>query len=117
MKIFICEDDTDILELMQILLEDSGHEFRSTTELANLVESVKRYSPDLLLLDYWIKGKKVDSIVNSLQTTPELADIPIILISAIDNLEEVASKLQIADIIKKPFDIADFQNKVNTFIT
>jgi DNA-binding response OmpR family regulator len=115
MKVFIFEDERDILELIGILLEDLGHIVKGSDDITNVIEQIEHFDPNLLLIDYWVTGVKSDALIASIRKNPKLKNIPIILISAIDRLEEVAKNLAVDDIIKKPFDITNFQLKIQKF--
>ena len=62
-----------------------------------------------------IKFGKVtaDDIVTKMKKN---SDLPIILMSAIHNLKEVATKLKVDDYIEKPFHIDVFKTKINNLI-
>ncbi len=50
-KIAIIDDDTDIVEALQIFLETRGYEVITAHNPDDGIEIVKGYSPDLILLD------------------------------------------------------------------
>lgn len=112
MKVFICEDDSDIQELMEILLSDLGLHVETARNYHNILPELKVSKPDLLIIDYWLKDTKADKQLFAIKSESQFQSLPVILISAIDNLERVAKLLPVTDIIKKPFDIGQFQAKI-----
>ena len=116
MKIFICEDDKDISELMQILISDLGYGVEVFSEPETMLEMLKRQKPGLLLLDYWLQDRSAKETIHSIKSNPKLKDLPIILISAVDNLDSLAESLPVNGMIRKPFNIDDFQNQITSFV-
>jgi len=116
MKILICEDDPDILELIEFILTEENYAVTTTEDESTVKNLMEKIEPDLLIIDYWLNGTKADDIINSIKKDDNLKEIPIILISAIDNLEEVSSNLPVVDYIKKPFDINTLKTKVKSYI-
>jgi two-component system response regulator protein BraR/BceR len=116
MKVFIFEDEQDILELIGILLDDLGLIVKGSDDVNSVIDQMEQFNPNLLLIDYWVTGVKSDALIALIRNNAKLKNIPIILISAIDRLEEVAKNLAVDDIIKKPFDITSFQLKIQKFL-
>jgi response regulator RpfG family c-di-GMP phosphodiesterase len=114
MKILICEDDTYISDLLEIILSQQVQEVIKYEHIPTL-EELKVMCPDLIIFDYWINGEKADGIISQIREEPEIKNIPIILISAIDQLNKIAAQLKVDKAIKKPFDITAIQEAVKNF--
>ena len=53
-KVFVFDDNRDILDLCTFILEDAGYEIK-TSETANEIESqVAAYMPDIIFMDNWL---------------------------------------------------------------
>lgn len=114
MKVLICEDDIGIQDMIEIILADMGHTLLKVEEPDEVLSTLDSNSIDLIIMDYWLKDVKADVIIRKVkQSFPK---IPILLISAVNNLEEVQADLQVSDYLKKPFDIMAFQSKVKTLL-
>ena len=50
-KILIVDDDADILELLTVILEESGYEVRTLSCGDTVFESIDDYNPNLVLMD------------------------------------------------------------------
>jgi DNA-binding response OmpR family regulator len=50
-RILAVDDDSDILEVLQFILEDSGYEVDTLSDGNNLMEKIREKMPDLILLD------------------------------------------------------------------
>jgi response regulator RpfG family c-di-GMP phosphodiesterase len=51
-----------------------------------------------------------------IKENPSYSHIPIILISAVNGIDEIAASCKADDLIKKPFDIYDFEQIVSKWL-
>lgn len=109
-KIMVIEDDTDIRETMVYALEDAGYEVIAS-ENARILKHLDNHKPDLILLDNWLSDWKSDAngqqLSKQLKSDPATKDIPVIIVSAIRNLPEVAEEALADGYLKKPFDLVE----------
>jgi DNA-binding response OmpR family regulator len=117
MKVFVCEDDPGISELVQILIKDLGYEADSCSEPETCFTEILNSKPNLIIMDYWLKGVKADEIIKRIRKTEELKAIPMILVSAVADLEEIGDDLEVDMVLRKPFDIDNFQEIIRKFVT
>jgi len=109
-KILVIEDDKDIRETITYALED--HQFDVvSSEDAGILKSLHHIKPDLILLDNWLTDWKSDAngqqISKDLKSDPKTSHIPIIMVSAVSNIKEIAEAGQANGYLKKPFDLTD----------
>ena len=50
-KVYIVDDDKDIVEALTMILESKGYEIGHQLSEENVVENVRSFGPDLLILD------------------------------------------------------------------
>src|ERR1700761_1083719 len=107
-KVMVIEDDTDIRETMVYALEDADYEVVSSDN-ARILRHLHNHKPDLILLDNWLSDWKSDAngqqLSKQLKSDPATKDIPVIIVSAIRNLPEVAEEALADGYLKKPFDL------------
>lgn len=115
-KVLIFDDNQDILEMCTIILQAKG--FVTATELncKNLLEKVQTYSPDLILMDFWIQGMNGAEAIQLLKRTASTLHIPVILFSANNNIEIVAKEARADFFLKKPFNISELIDLISTAI-
>lgn len=115
-KIFIVDDNPDVLQLMQMLLSSRGYEVEVTPRGEEVIQIVETFKPHLIFLDVHLSGMDGRDICKQLKTTEGLKDIPVILFSA--NILKGASITEsLADeFIAKPFDIHELLVKVNKLL-
>ena len=114
-KIMIADDDSDILEVITLILEDKGFEV-STAINGEKLESMQESLPDLLLLDIWMSGRDGREICRQLKNQPATKHIPIIMLSANIDISKISAECGANDCIAKPFDIKDLLKVINKHI-
>ena len=113
-KILVADDDPSILEAIKLILEDEGYEVIVTVDGGTVYKMEKEY-PDLLLLDIWMSGQDGSDICKFLKSRKTTKDIPIIMISANKDTEEIARNAGADGFITKPFEIEDLIAIVTKF--
>lgn len=116
-KILVIDDDEDILFILDIIFVDEGYEvvlFNTGTT----VEHIKILQPDLILLDVRIAGfnRSGPEICMDIKQEPDLEKIPVLLISAEEDVQSLARDCSADGYVNKPFDIHQLVAKVKGFI-
>lgn len=111
-KILIIEDDPDILEMMAYILRDEGYEVITALDCAplNVLSTIR---PDLILLDNRLGADSGGNVCKELKTAAATAHIPVVLVSAHMQLEQMAADSLANDYLSKPFDIDELVAVVN----
>jgi len=105
LKILICDDDQDNLDVLQILLEMEGYIVVKENQSSKLIGTINSEQPDLLLLDIWMPEICGDEIIKIIKSDSTLNGLPIIAFSASHNIEILAKKAGANQYISKPYDI------------
>lgn len=109
-KILVIEDDKDIRDTLVYVLEEQGYEVVSSED-AKILKSLDTIKPDLILLDNWLTEWKSDAngqqISKQLKSNPATSHIPIVIISAVSNIQEIAEAGMADDYLRKPFNLTD----------
>jgi len=107
-KVLVIEDDKDIRDTIVYVLEEQGYEVTSSED-SKILKSLDSIKPDLILLDNWLTEWKSDAngqqISKQLKTDPATSHIPIVMISAVSNIQEIAEAAHADDYLKKPFNL------------
>ena len=99
-------DDTPAnLSLLTELLYGS-YRVKVATNGAKALELATSNPPDLILLDVMMPGLNGYEVLERLRADPRLRDIPVIIISAVDQIESAIRciKLGAEDYLQKPFN-------------
>ena len=103
-KILIADDDPAILDALSIMLEDSGYEVETTVD-GTIAQDMKEELPDLLLLDIRMSGMDGGKICKQIKSAALTKHIPIVMISANKDIEQIALECGADDFIPKPFQM------------
>jgi len=102
-KILIIEDDTHINQMLRDLLTRVGHSVLSAYSGTEGLMHVKAEQLDLILLDLMLPGKMGEGVLTEIR---QMSQIPIIVLTAIDDEESTISLLKLGanDYVTKPFN-------------
>jgi CheY-like chemotaxis protein len=103
-RILVADDDTAILEVISMMLEDAGYDVKTTVN-GQTEKFVKEYSPHLILLDIWMAGMDGRVICKSLKGNKLTRHIPIVMISANKDTKKIAIESGADNFIEKPFEM------------
>lgn len=114
-KVLLVDDDPNIRKLAKMSLERVG---RWTVTVATCGEEalsmVTADKPDLILLDVMMPGLDGRSTLSQLKSMPDIRHVPVILMTAKVQNEEMNVYLQLgaAGVIIKPFDPMSLPNEI-----
>jgi len=117
--IFIVDDDAGVREFIRVLLEFAGFANIKPYESSHrFLEEASLHDGDCLLLDLRMPGGLNGSDVREQQlTTPELAAIPTVVVSATEADGAVRAQLRADAWIEKPFRFDDLLAVVRQYVT
>ena len=97
------DDEASILRSTQLLLLDMGFEVVTCGDQSQILPTLQREKPDLLLQDVRMPGLDLDHLVAGIRSDPDLKDLPILLFSASMDLDEIQQRVGAVGILEKPF--------------
>ena len=109
--VLVVDDDPQMFKYVRDALEAPGYSTVSTVDPQEVPGLLKTHRPQLVLLDLLMPG--VDGI-ELMEQVPELADLPVIFISAYGRDETIARALEAgaSDYIVKPFSPTELAARV-----
>ncbi len=110
-KIFIVEDERRIARFLQMELEHEGFQTATESNGRRAYERILQENYDLVLLDLMLP--EMDGLAIC-QNVRKLSDVPIIMLTAKDDLEDKVSGLDIGanDYMTKPFAIQELLARI-----
>jgi CheY-like chemotaxis protein len=117
--ILYIEDERSTFDLISHALKPLGYRVVRATSGRQGITMMKKEKPDLLLLDLMMPGINGWDVYRAVKTDENLADIPVIVISARPGEQErmVIANLPPADeYILKPFDVEQVIRAVQKFV-
>lgn len=109
-KVLLIEDDKDIRDTIVLALQQEQIEVIASED-AKILKNLAEIKPDMILLDNWLTDWKSDAngqqISREIKTNAATSHIPVIIISAVSNIKEVAEAGMADGYLKKPFELTD----------
>ena len=114
-RILVVDDDPLALRYVREALIPAGYAPVVTGDPRQLSDLVEKHAPELVLLDLMLPGTDGLELMRS---TPRLADLPVIFLSAYGRDETIARALELgaADYIVKPFSPAELTARVKAVL-
>ena len=108
-RVLILDDDIDILQICTIVLKKKGFDVQTLSNSNQVVDQVKSFRPDVILMDNWIPGPGGIEATRLLKLDPLTQDVPVIFFSANSNVTQLAREARADYFLQKPFDITDLE--------
>jgi len=117
-NILVVDDNPANLRLLSQILGERGHHVRAVTSGLRALESVRMDPPDIVLLDIRMPGMDGYEVCEQLKATPESANLPILFISALDEIQDKVRAFSAGgqDYITKPFQLEEVIARVETHL-
>lgn len=115
-KVFIFDDNADILDLCTLILEDAGYEIKTSATSNNIIGQVSAYMPDIIFMDNWLPDVGGIEATQELKNHYDLKHIPVIYFSANNDVKALAEKAGADGYLAKPFDIHALEDIVKSYI-
>jgi pilus assembly protein CpaE len=114
--IFLVDDDDMLRKMTEILLSKKGFEVIAIENGAKALQQLKSLIPDVILLDVMMPEMDGFSVCREIRANPATAAIPIIMLTALDNVENKVKGFEAGadDYQSKPFEIDDLVTHINT---
>jgi sigma-B regulation protein RsbU (phosphoserine phosphatase) len=115
-KILIVDDEPFNVDYLEQELEESDCTIISAVNGQEALEIVRSESPDLILLDIMMPVMDGFEVLSRLKADPTTRDIPVIVISANNDLRSVVKGIQLGaeDYLPKPFEPTLLHARINS---
>jgi Response regulator containing CheY-like receiver, AAA-type ATPase, and DNA-binding domains len=104
-EILVVDDEEDIRDLIAGILGDEGYETRVAADSDTALAAVRLRRPQLVVLDIWLQGSRLDGIQVLDTIKREHPDLPVVMISGHGTIETAVASIKKGayDFIEKPF--------------
>lgn len=112
-RILIIEDDNEISNMIADYFGRNGYETYIAKDGIRGIEYVIEKKPDLIILDIMLPYKSGDEVLREVR---KFSDIPIIVVSAKENVQFKVDlfKIGVDDYVVKPFDLSELLARIET---
>lgn len=116
--IFIADDNPENLNVLSDILEEAGYDVRAALGGQEMLESVRREKPDLIILDIHMPRLDGYEVCRMLKSSEESRKIPVIFCSALTESYNIVEgfKLGAVDYITKPFRSQEVLARIRTHL-
>jgi CheY-like chemotaxis protein len=104
-KVLIAEDNADSQQMLRTILESEGFIVTTASDGEKAIDILREIKPDILVTDLLLPTVSGGDLIRHVRSTSELAQIPIVVISAYgDHYESDALAVGANVVLKKPLD-------------
>ena len=117
-NILIVDDIPANLKVLGDILKGDGYKVRPVPSGTLALQAAEKEKPDLILLDIMMPGMDGYEVCRRIKKNPDLIDIPVIFISALNDTKDIVKALASggADYITKPFQVEEVNARVKTHL-
>ncbi|REC50194.1 response regulator [Chryseobacterium pennipullorum] len=115
-RILIFDDDAAILEVVTIIFEENGYDVKISETSHDILEKVAEYQPDVILMDNWIPKIGGVEATKLLKSNEEFKHIPVIYVTANNDIVALANEAQADNYVSKPFNLEDLEDMVARYM-
>jgi CheY-like chemotaxis protein len=113
--ILVVDDDADSRRFLATLLRAMGYPVTTATNGKDALTVAKQQNPCLILLDLMMPVMDGFEFRAAQMQSPDLAETPVIVVSAIGNENQVVRRLGRVPAVPKPIDVGVLLAKVSTY--
>ena len=114
-RILVADDDPGIGEMLHEMLSDAGYEVEIQVD-GQAVQQMREPFPELLFLDIRLSGTDGRTICRQLKSQEATHHLPIILLSAHKDTQQMARESGADDFLVKPFEMGDLLSLVAKYL-
>ena len=108
-SILIFDDDLDILSICSYILEEQGWTVHTSPHCNDILNTVRRIRPDVILMDNWIPDTGGVVATQTLKKEEDLRNIPVVYFSANNDIQSLAAQAGADTFLEKPFDLNELE--------
>jgi DNA-binding response OmpR family regulator len=114
--IFLVDDNANNLTLLYGILRNAGYQVRAANNGRRALETVGAFPPELVMLDINMPEMNGYEVCERLKAEPATRDIPVIFISALDDVFDKVRAFEVGgvDYVPKPFHAEEVLARVET---
>jgi two-component system cell cycle response regulator DivK len=104
-RVLVCDDDRDIVDILEYILTDYGWEVHKSYDVDNIINKIENAQPSVIIMDNWIPGVGGIEATQIIKNHPRFKRIPVVYLTANNDIETLAQKAGADLALPKPFDL------------
>lgn len=115
-RILLVDDDRLNITLLKFAFKEDGFEVVSAENGQDGLSAVKQGRPDIIVLDIQMPGMSGFEFMKELKSLPDCAGIPVLMLTANENMQEVFLSEGVKGYFVKPVDPPELLAKVRDLL-
>jgi DNA-binding response OmpR family regulator len=113
-KILVIDSDTEVLAMIEQLLEREGHDVEKARSAQAAISSLENDTPELFVINAALPGVDGVALCRKLRMYPDTSGVPIIILTERDSTYTVADVLEAGgdDSLRKPFALRELAARI-----
>ena len=116
-KILVVDDDPDIGNMIRMILEYKGFTVVVLKNGERAPEIMKNSNIDMVIMDMLLSGINGTDICAACKKDISISHIPLVMMSAHTDAEQICLKAGADDFILKPFEIDELLRKISMLVS
>ena len=112
--ILVLDDDPSVRHMLQVLLEQDGHDVIAAGDVRSALAQCAVQLPDLMVVDLMLPVEDGEMFLREFRRRWRHTEVPVILLSASTARNEIARRLSVEATLPKPFFAEDLRELVTT---
>ncbi len=115
-KVFLLDDDELIVSVLSRALKKEGYEMYAETKTDSVINKIKSWAPDIVVLDITMPGRNGMDILQEIKSSE--INTQVVMLTADDTAETAAKamKLGAVDYLTKPFNMNEVKVVISNII-
>lgn len=117
-EILVVDDDRDVAQSIELSLRRRGYRVMLAHSGVEALKTLRRYRPDIVILDILMPGMSGLEVCRYLRTDPNTSDLPIIFLTARGQEQDRIEGLRAGadDYLSKPFNLEELILRVKAVL-
>ena len=115
-KILLADDDENFVEVLRLRFESAGYTVVGALDGDEALAKIREENPDVVIAD--IGMPKIDGymLVREMKSDDALKDIPIIILTGKDQMQDIFKVEGVMDYFMKPFEFKELLKKIEELL-
>ena len=112
-RIYLVDDDVDLVESMTMALENAGYEVKSQYDDKDLAENIRAFNPELIILDVMFPDDDGAGfkMARTIAHHDDIKKIPVLMLSGVNQEGDFPGKFSNKDIDDTYMPVTEFLEK------
>ncbi len=111
-KILIVSNDLALLQTLDNQLTALGFTMDTMEAQEEMLNRIKAEKPNILLIDFILGDANAAAVCHQVTSDPDLHNLPVVVLSDLPGIDQLAARIGIFAVIKKPMRITELVENI-----